>query len=564
MNYLPVPPLEQTLQRYLATVRPLLDESEYRATERVTAEFGASDGPACQQALLDFAAQEDADGRSWLSDAWLDGYLAVRKPLPLASNVGFQLNWTLSSRDWAGVGDLIYRFAAVHLAYLRGEVTDDPSPRGGWRCLRQWSYLAGGVRRPHAEHDEFVPGPEGAAGREIVVLWRGRASALTVSDDAGQPLAPPLLRDALDTLTGAPDTLFTVPSYLGGAKASEHLDALLADPANAETYRRITDAIFCVAIADDPDDDATHLERLTFKLGKTWAHKPVTYLVCPADGFVGMHVEHSVVDGSTLKAVVARAQQVVPPVTHEPGASTTMAGLKWQVSDDRSDAIAADAAAYRRRVPNYRVRIVRTPFDPPSDPPFKLSLDACQQFVLLYGQLVATGGLRSTYEAVDMREYQAGRTECLRPNTAEAVELAGALKRRRATPELLHAALDAHRERVRACKEGQAIDRHLFGLKFAAGRLGRDVEFFRDEGYRRLVDDFLSTTSLGDTDQFLRYAFAPAVMDGIGVSYHAVPDGFEFVLTYRESKCPHLEPFAAALPTGAVLLAAVVRKAAAG
>ena len=71
-------------------------------------------------------------------------------------------------------------------------------------------------------------------------------------------------------------------------------------------------------------------------------------------------------------------------------------------------------------------------------------------------------------------------------------------------------------------------------------------------------------SSLGDTDQFLRYAFAPAVMDGIGVCYHAVPDGFEFVLTYRESKCPHLEPFAAALPTGAVLLAAVVRKAAAG
>ena len=34
-------------------------------------------------------------------------------------------------------------------------------------------------------------------------------------------LAPPLLRDALDTLTGAPDTLFTVPSYLGGAKASD-------------------------------------------------------------------------------------------------------------------------------------------------------------------------------------------------------------------------------------------------------------------------------------------------------------------------------------------------------
>ena len=85
VTHLPVPALHQTLSGYLSTLRPLLTDAEYASTEAAVREFAAGDGPACQDALLDFAAREDAEGRSWLSDAWLDAYLAGRTPLPLTS-----------------------------------------------------------------------------------------------------------------------------------------------------------------------------------------------------------------------------------------------------------------------------------------------------------------------------------------------------------------------------------------------------------------------------------------------------------------------------------------------
>ncbi len=46
------------------------------------------------------------------------------------------------------------------------------------------------------------------------------------------------------------------------------------------------------------------------------------------------------------------------------------------------------------------------------------------QFALLYAQLKVFGKVRNTYEVVDTSHFMAGRTEGLRPNSAEAIELA--------------------------------------------------------------------------------------------------------------------------------------------
>ena len=49
LNYLPtVPPLRKTCQRYLESVRPLLNDVEFDRMERLATEFQANEGPRLQ------------------------------------------------------------------------------------------------------------------------------------------------------------------------------------------------------------------------------------------------------------------------------------------------------------------------------------------------------------------------------------------------------------------------------------------------------------------------------------------------------------------------------------
>ena len=107
------------------------------------------------------------------------------------------------------------------------------------------------------------------------------------------------------------------------------------------------------------------------------------------------------------------------------------------------------------------------------------------------------GRVRGVYEAVDMREYQAGRTECLRPVTPEAAAFVRALHEGHATEELFRAALDAHRGWVKACKSARGVDRHLLGLAMMAERTGETSAFFESPALAAVRHDFLSTTSIG-------------------------------------------------------------------
>lgn len=555
MKYLPVPPLRQSLDRYLGAVRPLLGVEQMQRAEKAVEDFATGDGPACQAQLLRFADQENAAGGSWMSREWLSVYLSIRDPLPLASNVGFRIRPGSASAGVAHAADTIHRIASVHLSHLRGDVEDEVSPRGHRMDMRQWQVLAGGMRHPRPREDVFLDGHSGAATREIGVLWKGRCLMMPISDVSGHPLSRGAVRDALHrlrTLPPAANDTFTHLSYLGSDKAAVHLDALLEDPYNVETYDRLVHAVFLVNVTDTPATDEHHQERITFEPGQAWAYKPFTYQVSLVEDFVGVHVEHSVVDGVTLRSMVmamAAAHSSDQP-TYD-GPALALEPLSWTMQEDRAAELSRDIAAYRRRSAAHRVRIVGVPNPVPDGLPFSASNDAIQQFILLYAQLSTYAQARSTYEAVDMREHQAGRTECLRPVTTDALVLARALLEGRATPDLLRAALASHREQVIACKSGQGFDRHLMGLRDMAGRLGLEPALFEDGSFEALTTDFLSTSSVGDDRQIIRFTFAPTSVGGIGVNYTVTDTSYEFCLTHDSRVSQRIEEFITALEEGA-------------
>ena len=580
MQHLPVPPLEHTAANYLRTVRPLVDDDALARTTSLVADFVASDGPACQAELEAFAAQENAAGRSWLSEAWLAGYLTVRTPVALTTNATLRMR--IGDRDahpagrdggldWAA--DAVYRLAWVHLAYLRGELAAETTPRGEPVCPTQREVLAGGLRHPRADGpDEMRPGDPSPASREIGVLVEDRYVAAPISDDAGRPLPRAQMRALLAAaLREAPSAErgFTTVSSLGSELAAPLLAELLTDPGNAATYERLTQALFLVRLDDGDDSTVEQLRRGAFEPGQAWAYKTFTYQLGLGDGFAATHMEHTAIDGGTLKAVVAAAQQV----PDEPSGATdeidsgagsvAIEPLTWRLTAQQRDRLALEAARYARAAADHRLELVRVDAPRTDHLSFRVSDDAVQQWLFLYAQLATYGRIRSTYESVDMRHMQAGRTECLRAITPEAVALVSALLPGSASSgsadetdkaALVDAALAAHKRWVQDCKTGQGIDRHLLGLRLAAGRLGRQPALFDDPTLTTLGTDFLSTTSLGDQSQISWVAFAPTSPGGIGIYYSLVPGGYEFLVSHRAGDTESYETFVANLRAGAAAM----------
>ena len=79
---LPIPTLAETAARYLASVRPLLNDAEYANTEAAVADFVKPTGlgQVLQTRLL--ARRNDPSIRNWIYDWWNDAaYLSVREPV---------------------------------------------------------------------------------------------------------------------------------------------------------------------------------------------------------------------------------------------------------------------------------------------------------------------------------------------------------------------------------------------------------------------------------------------------------------------------------------------------
>ncbi|OFR89504.1 hypothetical protein HMPREF2863_09115 [Micrococcus sp. HMSC067E09] len=643
LKHLPVAetaPVLDRLVRMVAAVRPQ-DAGEVRAlADRLLAE----DGPALREALVARAEAEDAAGRNWMSVPWLLGYLAERRPLPLSTNVVFQV---ALGRDQPGgavedsferAADVIRRAAAVHLTEARGETEPPVDARGSAIDPAQFACLNGGLREPGQHVDAFRAAEPGAARREVGLFVRGRLFAVPLTHDDGRLLGRAELASAVaqvveQTRGGAGEAgggddgasggvgscgigggvvggepAFGALSALGSAHLAELLPALLQDEANAAVSERLRQMLFTVSLLDGetgtgagtgagagagdeanadgsdggPDAVAGHdaaalLQGLTDP-SLAWVYRPISYLHRLTDGWTAMHVEHSTVDGATLVEAVCRMQEAAVEATSQaarpaPGPAAEVSGqageadvvgkeLAWTWPEqlrERATTLLDEAA---ERAAKLRVDVVRTRRPDVQAAGMKVSLDAVQQLVMALAQRIAFGRVRAHYESVDMREYRAGRTECLRPVTPELVALvealaAGPVEGRAAVQwrELLVAALDAHRDWVKACKAGHGVDRHLFGLGLAAEAVQERSEALDEltghPAVRQAREDFLSTTSIGSADQVVRYAFVPSVEDGFGVAYTPGEDWLEFTVSHWAGGAAEPERFLAALERAA-------------
>ncbi len=180
---LPVPTLEETKKRYLTWVRPLLDDNDYRHTEGVVEQFMEKEAPILQKDLQQFAKKQEAIGKSWLSDDWLDSYLQVREPLSLSTSVALRLDLNLPNNPITRLAHFIVALGKQSADYLNGQLVENTSPRGEPLDMRQWLLLRGIGRIPQTHRDRYEVAPIEKQMRYIIVFWHDNAYALPVLDE---------------------------------------------------------------------------------------------------------------------------------------------------------------------------------------------------------------------------------------------------------------------------------------------------------------------------------------------------------------------------------------------
>lgn len=175
-----MPALQATLDRYLATVEPLLSADEKEQTRRVVAEFGAGEGLELHAALekLDATDVYLPDRRalrgSWIEHFWDDMYLEGRYPVVINSNpfLTFKPDPVAERRTQARrAANLV--FASVTVSHMIDNYELDVGPE----CPSQYLQLFRTCRIPRFARDSLRTD---VGTRHIVVMHRGRYYKLDV------------------------------------------------------------------------------------------------------------------------------------------------------------------------------------------------------------------------------------------------------------------------------------------------------------------------------------------------------------------------------------------------
>jgi carnitine O-acetyltransferase len=557
---LPLPPLDVTLQRYVAYVDPLLDSSAASNTRAIVHEFAASaEARELQRELAAIGAANyhEREG-SFVSGFWDSMYLELRCRQPVNTTPYLLLANDAQRRDGVARAANLLHALATHRKLVRTGALPVDMERDVPMDMRQYEMLYGVARVPRAGRDLLVRADDA---RHVVVLRRNR---FYVVDIVGADHAPRSEADIAADLRAvvqkadAAGLAPPVPALSGGERerwASLRSRLMAHSPINCEALSAIDSAIWVIALDEtQPADLDAQCAMLLHgidpdrKVRARWWDKQ--QLVFLPDGAAASLLEHSPVDGHvslSLYRMVDEMSRAAPPPPRAAD-SRAPAELKFDLDAALLREVEAEEAAYvadNASVDHVALRLdsLGTEFAKQHG----LSPDALCQAMFQIAYFKEHERTESTYESVNMKHFMGGRTETLRSVTPQSALLqrmwdADAMRQPdgRTVPvtkamkiDALRSACAAHVARGREAKQGHGVDRHVWSLYQVAlakrRRLsGYDVPaFFTDPAFARLLTSVISTSNVS-APFFDLFGFGAVCGNGIGIAYNLNRDRMSF------------------------------------
>ncbi|GFO45679.1 carnitine o-acetyltransferase [Plakobranchus ocellatus] len=539
---LPVPPLEQTLNRYLDTCRPLLDDQQFKSTSEIVQKFKEKEGPELQKMLEERATEHT----NWLSDWWKSvAYLDSRLPVVLV-NPGFYLP-RQSFRGKQEQIDFTARMIAGLLDYkmmLDDQTLPVDTMGGKPLCMVQYYQLLNACRIPGLKKDTHVhiPPTDSVQPRHINIMHNNHIFSLDVYGGQGKPLSVSQLREQIQACVDqskVPTTPVGILTSMDRSSWGKVYHDMVKDKTNKASLENIQRSILSISLDGPlPQPTAGTLVDVgaalsltgmgsKFYAGNRWYDKTLQFIV-GEDGSVAANYEHTTAEGPPVVGIIDHilnflekkkdpwlgAPDVQPPKRLNFNLSEK---TKQAISrgEEDIDSIVEDVMVRSLFFKDYGKNFIKKA---------KLSPDAYIQiaFQLAYYRLYKQPC--ATYESGSLRRFQLGRTDTIRSCSSASLAFTQAMDDPSVSTDtkvdLLKKAIQSHRQYTDYTISGQAVDRHLLGLKLTALDHGRDIpEIFMDLAFKESTHFRLSTSQVASQHEaFL--CFVPVVPDGYGLCYN--------------------------------------------
>ncbi|XP_053251671.1 carnitine O-palmitoyltransferase 1, liver isoform isoform X2 [Podarcis raffonei] len=566
---LPVPAIKDTVNRYLESVRPLMNDEEFKRMEGLGKDFAHNLGPKLQWYLK----LKSWWATNYVSDWWEEYiYLRGRGPIMVNSNYFAMdfLYFTPTSIQAARAGNAIHSILLYRRKLDRQQIQPLMIYNAIPMCSSQYERLFNTCRLPGTETDTIQHIKDS---KHIVVYHKGCYYKVWLYYD-GRLLKPReieqqmqwILDDKSEPQPGEEKlAALTAGDRVPWAKARQ---TYFARGKNKQSLDAVEKAAFFVTLDDTAqgyreEDPVTSMDTYAKALlhGKCydrWFDKSFT-LVVFKNAKMGLNTEHSWADapivGHLWENVMSSDCLELGYTEDGHCKGEAILGipmptrLQWEIPEECQEVIERSLAVARPLAED--VDFHSFPFDTFGKglmKKTKTSPDAFVQLALQLAHYRDMGKFCLTYEASMTRLFREGRTETVRSCTVQSCKFVRAMddptesiEKKRA---LFKAAADNHQHLYRLAMTGSGIDRHLFCLYVVSKYLAVESPFLKEvlaEPWR------LSTSQTPQQHIDLNKnpemessggGFGPVADDGYGVSYIIVGDNLINFHVSSKFSCP--------------------------
>lgn len=549
---LPLPSVKDTINRYLESARPLMDDEQYLRMEGLAKDFEKGLGPKLQWYLK----LKSWWATNYVSDWWEEYiYLRGRGPIMVNSNY-YAMDFLYvfpTSLQAARAGNAIHAIMLYRRMLDRAQIKPLMLQNTIPMCSAQYERMFNTSRIPGVDTDTIQHMKDS---RHIVVYHRGRYFKVPMFYD-GQVLSPRAVEQQMERILADPSEPQPGEERLAALTAGDRVpwaearEAYLRQGRNQQALDTVEKAAFFVTLddteqrykAEDPvrSLDSYAKSLLHGKCYDRWFDKSFNLIVF-RNGTMGLNAEHSWADAPIIGHLWEHVLSMDPvklgyteeghckgnPHPSLPGPQR----LQWNIPAECQTAIASSLMVAKALADDVDSHII--PFNCFGKGLIKkcrTSPDAFIQIALQLAHFRDKGRFCLTYEASMTRMFREGRTETVRSCTMETCAFVRSMVEdnpRELRLKLLKEAATKHQQLYRLAMTGGGIDRHLFCLYVVSKYLGEDSAFLKEvlsEPWRLSTSQTpLQQVELFDLARHPEYVssgggFGPVADDGYGVSY---------------------------------------------
>uniref|UniRef100_A0A8C4EUH9 Carnitine O-acetyltransferase a n=1 Tax=Dicentrarchus labrax TaxID=13489 RepID=A0A8C4EUH9_DICLA len=560
---LPVPPLQQTCERYIGALEPIVEVDELKHTNELVDEFQKAGGIG--ERLQRGLEKRASNTENWLSEWWVQvAYLEYRLPVVVHSSPGLVLP-RMNFRDKQGQ----IRFAAKLIAGVldfKTMIDNETLPveylGGKPLCMNQYYEVLSSCRIPGLKRDSIVNHAKSSRPcKHITVVHNFQFFVLDVYNSDGTPLTSDQLCVQLERICSSSPQADVEPV---GILTTHHRDSwgkayvnLIKDKTNKESVSAIQRSIFTLCldgamprVSDDTYRSSAAVQMLhgggsQWNSGNRWFDKTLQFII-GEDGTCGANYEHAPAEGPPIVALIDHVVEYTrkPEMVRSPMVPLHMPRkLHFNITPEiKKDIEEANILILMKSLNSENCFTHVSKYFSLSGFIHKGHDDSATASMLeLFSHPLSSCVGRmykcccATYESASLRMFRLGRTDTIRSASSASASFVKAFdepgKQNTEKVDLLVNAVKAHRSYTNIAISGQAIDRHLLGLKMVAIEEKLPIPaIFTDTAYAKALHYRLSTSQVpSKTDCVM--CFGPVVSDGYGVCYNPMNDHINFAVS---------------------------------